>query len=195
MTEVQIGFCRALIAGALVLSLGLPVAWGQGGPPATSQGQGNDRGYGPGMMGRGYGYGLDMMGGGYGPGMMWGGGDRRVRDASTAESSAEGHLAFLKTELKIKSQQLPLWDKYAEATRANVKTMYEGHKALFERAQADQPLPQQLDQREQIMALNLDAMRKTDAALKPLYAALDDNQKQIADRYLGFGMMPLGGMF
>jgi hypothetical protein len=46
-----------------------------------------------------------------------------------------------------------------------------------------------------MMALNLEAMRKTDVTLKALYAVLDDKQKQIADRTLGFRMMPFGGMF
>jgi hypothetical protein len=72
------------------------------------------------MMGRG-GNGPGMMGSGYGAGMMWGGRDRWAQDASTAESFAEGRLAFLKAELKVTSQQLPLWDKYAEAMRTNTR--------------------------------------------------------------------------
>ena len=73
--------------------------------------------------------------------------------------------------------------------RANAKAMYERHKTLFESAQSDEALPQRLDQREQIMALNLDAMRKNDAAMKPLYAALDDNQRKLADDLMPSGMM------
>src|SRR5215472_16748746 len=35
----------------------------------------------------------------------------------------EGRLAFLKTELKITDAQLPLWNNFAEAVRANAKAM------------------------------------------------------------------------
>ena len=191
------GFRRALIVSAFALSLGLPasLAIAQGDPQGAAQGQGYGRGYGPGMMGRGYGYGPGMMwGGGYGAGMMWGWGGW-ASDASTAESSAEGRLAFLKAELKITPSQESLWNAYANSVRESAKAMYERHKALFEGAQANEPLPQRLDRHEQIMALGLDALRKTDAVLTPLYAALDDHQKQLADRFLGISMMPFGGMF
>lgn len=122
--------------------------------------------------------------------MMWRWhGGRWTADPSSAESFAEGRLAFLKAELKITAQQEPLWDKYAEAVRTNAKAMYERHPSLFERAQSDEALPQRLEQREQIMTLNLDAMRKADAALKPLYASLDENQRKIADEVMPPGMM------
>ena len=202
-------FRRALIASSLVVMLGsmTALAQAQGGPPG-SQNPGVGRGYGPGMMGGGRGEfgagmmwgggpGFGMMGGaGYGPGMMWGwGGAGWADDPSTADSFAEGRLAFLKTALKIAPPQEVLWRNYADAVRTNTKNMFQRHKALFESAQSNEDLPQRLDKREQIMALNLDAMRKTDAALKPLYAALDDSQKKLADRFLAPPMMTLGGMF
>jgi len=43
-------------------------------------------------------------------------------------------------------------------------------------------LPERLDQNEQLMAAHLDAMRATNKALKPLYAALSESQKQTADQ-------------
>ena len=197
------GLRRALIASALAFPLGLLAAGAQAQNGPNGPGPGYGRGYGPGMMGGGYGPGMMWGGGtGYGPGMMWGGGNgygpgmmwrwhggRWTADPSSAEGLTEGRLAFLKAELKITAQQEPLWDKYAEAARANAKEMYERHKTLLESVQSDEALPQRLDQREQIMALNLDAMRKTDAALKPLYAALDDNQRKLADDLLPSGMM------
>lgn len=188
-----------MIAGALALALALPLpALAQGaGPPAQDQGPG----YGPGMM-RGYGgYGPGMMGsggrGGYGPGMMWGRNGRF--DSATAANFAEGQLAFLKAELKITPQQESLWNAYADAVRANAKAMYQQHRALFDREPADETLPQRLDRREQLMTLGLESMRKTDSALKPLYAALDKDQKQRADEFAGIGMgpmtMPFAGRF
>lgn len=207
----MIGFRQVLAATAISLSLGLVpgLALAQGGPPAAAQGEGYGPGYGygPGMMrgygpgpgyghgrgyGRGYGYGPGMMwGGGYGPGMMWG----WAADPATAENAIEGRLAFLKAELRITAQQSALWDKYAAAMRDSAKSMYERHRSLFERDWADESLPQRLELREQLMTVGLDSMRKTDAALKPLYAALDENQKKIADEYMGFGMGAFHGGF
>ena len=204
----MICFRRALFASALVLTLGLTAvsAQAQGREPG-SQNPAYGHGYGPGMMwggrgefgpgmmwGRGFGFGT--MGGDDGPGMMWGwGGGGWGDDPSTAESFAEGRLAFLKAALKIAPPQEALWRKYADTVRTNTKEMFQRHKTLFESAQANENLPQRLEKREELMALNLDAMRKTDTALKPLYAALDENQKNLADRFIGFQMMPFAGMF
>ena len=43
-------------------------------------------------------------------------------------------------------------------------------------------LPDRLDQHEQLMAAQLDAVRAMNKALKPLYAALNDDQKKTADQ-------------
>jgi hypothetical protein len=43
-------------------------------------------------------------------------------------------------------------------------------------------LPDRLDQNEQLMAAQLDAMRVMNKALKPLYATLTETQKQTADQ-------------
>jgi LTXXQ motif family protein len=195
-----------------------------GGPPATSDqnrgygpGYGGGNGYGPGMMGGrfygggmgwggGYGpgmmwggYGSGMMGmmwgGGYGPGMMWGsGGPFGAGSAARAETFAEGQLAFLKVELKITAPQMPLWDKYVEAVRASAKTLYTEQRKLFDRDWSKETLPQRLDLQERMLALRLETMKKTNAALRPLYAAFDAAQKEIADDLLGAPMMgPFAG--
>jgi len=201
-------FHRTLTACALAMSLALPAGvaaaqMGPGrGPPAASDqdasgtGPGYRHGHGPGMVGGwgcgmmgGYGPGM-MFGGGWGPGMMWAyGGSFGARNG---ENFTEGQLAFLKTELKITSQQMPLWDKYADAVRQSAKTMYEQHRSLFERDWSQAALPERLDGREQMIALRLETLKATDAALKPLYAALGSEQKEIADQFLG---RPMGGPF
>ena len=202
-------FRHALIASAIALSLGFPLAaaQAQGGPPGTTEGYG--RGYGPGMMSGGYGYGPGMIygsGSGYGPEMMWGGGygrgmmsgwggGPRHGDARTGRSLAEGRLAFLKAELKITPQQEKVWSQYAQTLRKTATTIYEQHQLYFDHLQSSEGLPQRLDEREELMATALDAMHRTDAALKPLYAALDADQKEVADQVLGFPMMSGGGMF
>jgi len=182
----------ALTAGAVLISLALPLARaeaqaGPGGPPVGAD---QGRGYGPGMMwgGGGYGYGPGMMSGyGRGPGMMgwmFGYGDDGARI-----DYIDGRLAFVKAELKINAQQTPLWDKFADTVRANAKTISERRRPFFDRAYWTESLPQRLDQQEKAMAAHLDALRQTSAAIKPLYAALDDAQKKTADALLGSPMM------
>jgi len=43
-------------------------------------------------------------------------------------------------------------------------------------------LPDRLDQHEQLMAVQLEAVRAMNKSLKPLYAALSDDQKKSADQ-------------
>ena len=52
-------------------------------------------------------------------------------------------------------------------------------------------LPDRLDQHEQFMAAQLESIRTMNKALKPLFAALSDNQKQTANQFFGgpMGMM------
>ena len=122
-------------------------------------------------------------------GMMYGYGD----DGARVEH-VEGRLAFIKTELKITAQQMPLWDKFAETVRAHAKTIGERRIPFFDPNYWSEALPQRLDQQEQVMTAHLDALRQTDAAIKPLYAALDDTQKKTADGLLGGPMMGPFGM-
>jgi len=52
-------------------------------------------------------------------------------------------------------------------------------------------LPERLDAQEQFMMARLDALRAVTKALKPLCAALSDEQKQLADQFIksSTGMM------
>jgi len=200
---------KTMTSLAIVAALGMPFILAEAqtgsGPPAAAQGSGSGPGpgYGPGMMGRG-GYGS----GGYGPGMMWGRGGGWSGgpgpgmmtwmygggDDGAYVDYLDGRLAFVKAELKITSQQTPLWDKFAETVRANAKTINERRRPFFDRSYWSEPLPQRLDQQEKVMTANLDALRQTSAAVKPLYAALDEAQKKTADSLLGSPMMGALGM-
>ncbi len=145
--------------------------------PAADAGRGDGPGYG--MMNRG------MMGPGMmAPGMM-GGGMMGGGAAMCAAMSAhiDGRLAYVKAELKITDAQETLWKAYADAARANAQAMNAHCTAMMGKADAKAiPLPDRLDQHEQFMSQQLEAMRAADKALKPLYAALTDTQKQAADQ-------------
>ena len=153
-----------------------------------------DQSKGGGMMGdqsKGGAMGQGMMGGSMmghsGMGMMQGmGGTPGHGSMCTAMTShIEGRLAFLKAEIKITPEQESLWNDYATAVRANAQAMTTRCASMMGQAGAKEAsLPDRLDVREQFMAAQLDALRATSKALKPLYAALSDAQKQVADQLI-----------
>jgi hypothetical protein len=103
----------------------------------------------------------------------------------------EGRLAFLKTELKITDPQLPLWNAVADAIRTNAKSMGGMIASGMTGNSQTGALPDRLAQREEMMTAHLDALRKFKAAVDPLYAALNPEQKKTADQLL---MGPMGMM-
>jgi LTXXQ motif family protein len=146
--------------------------------------------WGPGMMGGGYGPG--MMGYGGGPGMMgyggpgpWMSGSREGGDAfcSAMLGQIDGRLAYIKAELKITADQETLWNAYAAATRDRSNAMLARCTAMVSRRSGSTiSLPDRLNQDEQFMTAQLEALRLMTKAVKPLYAALSDSQKKTADQ-------------
>lgn len=127
-----------------------------------------------------------MMGGGPGPqdasgwGMGWGGHGAGM--CSGMAGRVQGRLAHLKAELKITPEQERLWQAYADAMNDSAQAMSGRCAVMMDRAgRTALALPDRLDQREEFIAAQLDALRDVDKALKPLYAALDQSQKQVAD--------------
>jgi hypothetical protein len=102
----------------------------------------------------------------------------------------EGRIAFLKTELKITDAQTPQWNAFADALRANAKT----HQAMHEQmTKGGMPSswPERLTFQQKALSARLDGLKALEAAAKPLYAVLTDDQKKLADRLLSgpMGMM------
>lgn len=154
-----------------------------GGPMMGQWGPRGSGGYGfmgPGMMGYA-GMGPWMMGqGGFGPAMC-----------SAMAGHVDGRLAYIKAELKITDAQESLWNAYADAARTSSGTMLARCTTMMSRRGSTISVPDRLDQNEQLLAAQLDAVRAMNKALKPLYAALNDSQKQRADQILWgpMGMM------
>lgn len=179
-----------LVAG--VLGLASP-SWSQQGPVPGNRGSmmegggpyGNGRWggaqmMGPGsMMGSGSTWGYGMMGSGsmMGPGaMMMPGGPGQYMD---------GRLAFLEAELDIRPDQEELWNDFAEAYRAAGSHMQAMHESMWQ-GDAPEALPERLAWHEQVMSSQLEAMKALREALLPLYQALDEDQKAVADSIMGF---------
>jgi hypothetical protein len=141
-----------------------------------------------GMMGQGMmGQGMPMMG------MMARMGEMRAMMAGRVE----GRIAFLKAELKITEAQQKLWDTVAEAIRARAKAMPQmAMPGGMGAGPAAATLPQKLAARDKALTARLEALRKYQAALNPLYAAFSDDQKKAADELLAgpMGMMGMGTM-
>ena len=111
----------------------------------------------------------------------------------------EGRIAFLKTELKITDAQQPLWNTVADAMRATAKEMAGMPNCMSmmqSMMRSSGTLPEKLAVHEKAMAAHLEVMRKLDAAVEPLYAALSDDQKKTADQVMvgPMGIMGVGMM-
>lgn len=102
----------------------------------------------------------------------------------------EGHLAFLRTELKIVKDQQPQWSAFANAFRASGKTMQAAHEKMMGMV-APAAWPERLDRSEQALAARLSAVKALKASARALYEALSDEQKKLADELMRgpMGMM------
>jgi hypothetical protein len=122
---------------------------------------------------------MSMM---HGNGMMAGMGARHI----------EGRIAFLKTELKITRAQESQWGKYADALRANAGSGRSPMPAMMmSGAMGSTSAPDAIGRQENALVTSLAAVRALKSALTPLYQALADDQKKIADELLAgpMGMM------
>jgi hypothetical protein len=103
----------------------------------------------------------------------------------------EGQIAFLKTELKITDVQMPQWNAFADALRANARRMSEVGTTMLQGGTTGQSAPDRLNRMESMMTATIEAMKATKAALAPLYAVLTDEQKKTADQLIR-GPMGMG---
>lgn len=88
---------------------------------SANPGFGPGSGFGPGCM-QGHACGPEM-GPGFGPGMGMGPGMSMGRGHGNPTALAEGHLAWLKAELKITPAQEPAWNTFADQRRQQAEAM------------------------------------------------------------------------
>ncbi len=97
----------------------------------------------------------------------------------------EGTLAFLKTELNITPAQSKTWEAFASAYRdiaASQGSMM--GESMMGGGMMAKPFPDRMAMHTQMMERHLVAAKKTQAAVEPLYAALDAKQRKTADELL-----------
>lgn len=136
-----------------------------------------------------------MMGGGMMPGGMMSGGMMQHGAMMSGGmmggmlfQHVEGRLAFLKAELKITPAQETPWSKFADAVRTAAKNAQAAMKPMMQGGAQPQSAVDQMARQERALAVRLDATRLVKAAFEPLYAALDDEQKKLADTLVGHAM-------
>lgn len=127
-----------------------------------------------------------MMGGmmhGGAPGMMQMGPGKHI----------EGRLAFLRAEIGITEAQAPVWNTFADAVRKSAMHKM-GSMPMMQPKDATADWPATMEAHEKMMASHLEGLRTIRAAAQPLYAALSDNQKKMANELMTGPMGPMGGM-
>jgi len=105
----------------------------------------------------------------------------------------EGSIAFLKAELKITDAELPAWNALADAMRADSAESEQLHQAAHDARGKPMTAVDRLDLREHMLQNAAAHVAKIDAAFKPLYASLSDEQKQAADELFASHHDHLGG--
>ena len=108
------------------------------------------------------------------------------------QAFAEGKLAFLKSWLGINEAQNGPWNAFADAVRAQAKSMAELHqKRMPSAGQPEVTLPQWVDLHLQMMEEHLAAMKKIKPSLDALYQVLTPEQRQKADQLIRTGSRSL----
>lgn len=107
----------------------------------------------------------------------------------------EGRLVFIKTELKITDPQMPQWNAFADAVRANATAMTDMRQAMAPQQKPGSTLPERLAMEDKVLSAHFAAFKKIQESLTKLYDVLSPDQKKIADGIvIGPMGMPMGMM-
>jgi hypothetical protein len=101
-----------------------------------------------------------------------------------ASAFAQGHIAFLKAELKITDTQQKSWDQFADALRTNAKALSGLPGAMMGGADKKMPPAVRLEQQEKLLTSYLEALKRSRSALEVLNAVLSDEQKKQLDELI-----------
>jgi Spy/CpxP family protein refolding chaperone len=95
---------------------------------------------------------------------------------------AEQRLTRLKTDLKLTGPQEPLWQVFAEKSKAQAG---KGMQGMRESMQSDKPVPapERMAQMQSMMKDRLAAMESVHESFNRLYAALTPEQRAVADKH------------
>ncbi len=98
----------------------------------------------------------------------------------------DGQLGFIEAELKISEAQVPQWNVFAGAFRADKARQAQLCAMAQEQARSMEtaPLPDSMAAMADRLTARLESMRAMQAAIAPLYASLSQEQKKKADEIM-----------
>jgi hypothetical protein len=102
----------------------------------------------------------------------------------------EGQIAFYKVELKITDAQANESNAFADTLRTNADHLRQAMMKARE-TQGAVTAPEQMERRIVMLTELRDAMQTMLAAAKPLYAALSEEQKKVADELMAEHLMTM----
>lgn len=102
----------------------------------------------------------------------------------------EDRIAFLNAELRITNAQKPQWDAFVNTLRENAKTHQSMHEQMTKGGMPSS-WPERLAFQRKALSARLNRLNDLEAAAKPLYASLTEEQRELADQLLSgpMGMM------
>lgn len=101
-----------------------------------------------------------------------------------AEAVLEDWFTYQRNSLRITEAQRPLWNRYEETVRNNVQRRIEQRPVPRDPRAGPPPLTDAIAQRRQRLEAEQTRLNAIDAAIRPLYAALTEEQRRIADSVL-----------
>jgi hypothetical protein len=100
----------------------------------------------------------------------------------------EGRIAFLKAELAVTEAQQPQWNAFADALRAQARTMQAAHGEMMQGGMQG-TWPDRLAREEKALSAHLDSLKAIEAPARALYAVLSPEQQKKADELMVHPMM------
>jgi hypothetical protein len=93
----------------------------------------------------------------------------------------EGHIAYLKAELKITPAQEALWEKVADAMRQQAKTMESAMGQMRGKHDQQESAIEHMEGMAKFAQLHAEGSQRMLTAFRPLYDSLSPDQKKAAD--------------
>jgi hypothetical protein len=119
------------------------------------------------------------------------------RPFSLPSERVEARLAYIKTALKITSAQQPQWDAFANVLRKQAgerDKQIQEWRARMASVESSAPRPptvvERMERAQKFHTAALARLNERSAVVKPLYAVLSDEQKQVADTILAHRSQP-----
>jgi hypothetical protein len=98
-----------------------------------------------------------------------------------AQAYLDDYLNYLRNTLRISQAQAPAWERFATTLRANMQSRIADRPVPRDPRAGPRPLPDRLAQRRQRLDAERARLDATEAAIRPLYASLTEEQRRIAD--------------